>query len=230
MLAVEISVTDSEEVLVARIASGATISSSWRKMSFLTASDSTTASTTKSASVRSLSEVENEILPSSSACSSSVIFPRFTARPVECSRCSRPRWTASSLTSTPVTEKPLRANTSAMPAPIVPRPMTPMEPKVRAESLEVLVMGASWHALSRPCREVVHWPVTYGRPPFSLVEQVAQQPASWVEQVYRASTALREKKRKKEKGEGRRKEKKEKKKRKRREVEGKDRKKKEKRR
>ena len=48
-LAVEISVTDSEEVLVARIASGATIASSSRKIPFLTSSDSTTASTTKSA-------------------------------------------------------------------------------------------------------------------------------------------------------------------------------------
>ena len=49
------------------------------------------------------------------------------------------------MSSTPTTEKPLRAKTSAMPAPIVPRPMTPMVPKVRAESLEVLVMAASWH-------------------------------------------------------------------------------------
>ena len=51
----EISVTESEEVLVARIASGETISSSRRKMSFLSSSCSTIASTTKSASARSLS-------------------------------------------------------------------------------------------------------------------------------------------------------------------------------
>ena len=55
-LAVEISVTESDEVLVARIASGATMSSSSRKIPFLTSSDSTTASTTKSASRRSLSD------------------------------------------------------------------------------------------------------------------------------------------------------------------------------
>ena len=36
------------------------------------------------------------IRPSSSACSASVSLPRFTARAVECSRCSRPRSTASS--------------------------------------------------------------------------------------------------------------------------------------
>ena len=51
--AVEISVTDSDEVLVARIVSGFTMSSSCRKMSFLICRDSTTASTTKSASARS---------------------------------------------------------------------------------------------------------------------------------------------------------------------------------
>ena len=103
LLAVEISVTDSDEVLVARIDSGATMSSSWRKISFLTSSDSTTASTTKSASARSLIDVVNEIRPSSSCCSSAVIFSRFTARPVECSRCWRPRSTPSSFSSTPTT-------------------------------------------------------------------------------------------------------------------------------
>ena len=56
-LAVEISVTLSEEVLVARIASGATMPSSSWKICFLISSDSTTASTTKSASCRSLSVV-----------------------------------------------------------------------------------------------------------------------------------------------------------------------------
>ena len=56
-LAVEISVTDSDEVLVARIVSGATMPSSSLKMLFLTSSDSTTASTTKSASCRSFIEV-----------------------------------------------------------------------------------------------------------------------------------------------------------------------------
>ena len=79
-LAVEMSVTESDEVLVARIASGATIESSSRKICFLTSTDSTTASTTKSASVRSLSSVVKVIRPSRSACSSSVIFWRLTAR------------------------------------------------------------------------------------------------------------------------------------------------------
>ncbi len=48
-LAVEISVTLSEEVLVVRMHSGVTIPSSSRKIDFLISSDSTTASTTRSA-------------------------------------------------------------------------------------------------------------------------------------------------------------------------------------
>ena len=156
-LAVEISVTESEEVLVARIASGRTISSSRRKISFLTSSDSTTASTTKSASLTSSIVVVNEIRPSSSAWSSSLILPRATARPVECSRWPRPRSTAASSTSTPTTVKPSRAKTSAMPAPIVPRPITPMVWNSRlagASDSGLLVMAGSCHAPSRRCREV----------------------------------------------------------------------------
>ena len=56
-LAVESSVTESEEVLVARIAVSGTISSSCLKIAFLTCIDSTTASTTRSASLRASSEV-----------------------------------------------------------------------------------------------------------------------------------------------------------------------------
>ena len=55
-----------------------------------------------------------------------------TARAVECSRCARPRATASSSTSTAITCRPLRANTSTMPAPIVPRPTTPTVRNSRA--------------------------------------------------------------------------------------------------
>ncbi len=86
-LAVEISVTDRDEVLVARIASGLTMSSSSRKTDFLISMDSTTASTTKSASARSFMLVVKVIRPSRSACSASVSLPRATARAVECSRC-----------------------------------------------------------------------------------------------------------------------------------------------
>ena len=150
--AVEISVTDSEEVLVASIALVETIDSSSRKIPFLTSRDSTTASTTRSASARSFISVVSVIRPRISACSASVILPRLTARPVECSRCSRPRRSASSPTSTPTTAMPLRANTSAMPAPMVPRPTTPTVRNSRPEAGTVVsgdvleVMPAWCHA------------------------------------------------------------------------------------
>ena len=86
-VAVLISVTDSEEVLVASTASGPTISSSARKICCLTGSCSTTASTTRPQSLTSAMEVVNVIRPTSSSCCSSVSLPRFTARPVECSTC-----------------------------------------------------------------------------------------------------------------------------------------------
>ncbi len=63
--------------------------------------------------------------------SSSVSLPRLTARAVEDSRWPRPRVSAASATSTPTTSSPLRANTSTMPAPMVPRPTTPTLVNVR---------------------------------------------------------------------------------------------------
>ena len=56
-MATEISVTDRDEVLVARIVSWGVIFSSWLKMSRLRSSFSGTASTTSSASFSSSSEV-----------------------------------------------------------------------------------------------------------------------------------------------------------------------------
>ena len=102
-VAVESSVTESEEVLVARMAPGATTESSSRKMPTLTSIDSTTASTTRSASVRSLSAVVKVIRPSRASASSWVSFSRETAREVEASRWRRPRATPSSSFSTPTT-------------------------------------------------------------------------------------------------------------------------------
>ncbi len=142
-LAVEISVTESDEVLVARIASGRTTSSRARKIFCLTGSCSTTASTTSPQSRTSATSVVNVIRPTSSSCSCSDSLPRLTARPVECSTCSRPRLRPSSDTSTPTTRWPLRAKTSAMPAPIVPRPMTPTEEKSRVLLVMGLIMARS---------------------------------------------------------------------------------------
>jgi hypothetical protein len=162
-LAVEISVTERLEVLVARIVSEPTIASSWRKSAFLVSSDSTTASTTRSAAATSSSEVLKVILSISSACSGSVSFSRFTARVVECSRYCRPRASASVSFSTPTTAYPLRAKTSAMPAPMVPRPMTPMVVKVRGSTARVageVVMRRIVARGPRPGYGVVHSRVT----------------------------------------------------------------------
>ena len=101
--AVEISVTDSDEVLVARMASSETMPSSCLKICFLISMDSTTASTTRSASLSSSIEVAKLTRSCSCLASSSLSLPRETARAVECSRCWRPRATPSSSTSTPTT-------------------------------------------------------------------------------------------------------------------------------
>jgi cysteine synthase len=57
------------------------------------------------------------------------------ARAVECSTCCRPRSRESSFASTPTTWWPVRAKTSAMPAPMVPSPTTPTEVKSRVPLL-----------------------------------------------------------------------------------------------
>ena len=130
-VATEISVTDREEVLVARIVSGGQTASSRVNSSRLRSSRSGTASITSSTSLRSSTEVPNAIRPSSSACSVSVSLPRCTARPVDPSRCPRPRSRASASFSTAITSSPDRASTSAMPAPMVPSPITPTVEKCR---------------------------------------------------------------------------------------------------
>ncbi len=140
-VAVDSSVTESDEVLVARIVLASTIESSSRKICCLVATDSTTASMTRSAPARSPSEVVVRIRPTSSAASSSVSLPRATARPVDASRWRRPRAAPSSSSSTPTTSKPWRAKTSAMPAPIVPRPTTPMVVKSREAAGVAAVSG-----------------------------------------------------------------------------------------
>src|SRR5690606_26267075 len=119
------SVTDSDEVLVARTASSRHTRSSSAKTVRFRSSRSGTASMTRSQSPRSANSVVSATRPRISRCASSVSRPRFTARPVEVSRCPRPRSSASSFTSTPTTLRPPRPSTSAMPAPTVPSPTTP---------------------------------------------------------------------------------------------------------
>ena len=102
-VAVEISVTDSDEVLVARIASGDTIVSRLRNSSCLSGSCSMIASTTSPQSLTSERLVVKVMRPTSAPWSSSESLPRFTARPVECWTCWRPRSSDSSVSSTPTT-------------------------------------------------------------------------------------------------------------------------------
>jgi hypothetical protein len=121
----ESSVTDRLEVLVARIVSGGQILSSAAKISALSSMRSGIASMTSSADARSSSEVLNRMRSKIASRSAGSSLPRLTARSVECSRWPRPRASASSVTSTAVTDSPARASTSVMPAPMVPSPTTP---------------------------------------------------------------------------------------------------------
>ncbi len=120
-----ISVIDSDDVLDANTVSGPQIPSSAANTAALSSIRSGTASTTRSHSARSASSVVVVIRPSSTAFPASSSLPRATARDVECSRWPSPRARPSSFTSTAITVRPVRASTSAIPAPIVPSPTTP---------------------------------------------------------------------------------------------------------
>ena len=86
VVATEISVTDKDEVLVARIACGARILSRVASVACLRSRCSGMASTTSSTSARSSSDVVNVIRSKIASFSSSVSLPRFTARAVDDSR------------------------------------------------------------------------------------------------------------------------------------------------
>ncbi len=120
-----ISVTDSAEVLEASTVAGGQIRSSAPRISALSGRSSGTASTTRSQSASAASEVPQLIRPSSAACSAAPSLPLATARVVDRSRWARARVTPAASASTPMTVSPVRANTSAMPDPMVPRPTTP---------------------------------------------------------------------------------------------------------
>ena len=131
-VATEISVTDRELVLVARIASGWQTRSSSAKICRLRSSCSGTASTTRSTSARSAIAVVQRIWASSASRSAGDSLPFATARSVEPVRVARPRSRAVSLISTACTAIPLRAKTSTIPAPMVPSPTTPTVRNSRA--------------------------------------------------------------------------------------------------
>ncbi len=125
-----------EEVFEARIASGrvTTWSRTW-KISVLTCSFSTTASITRSRSANSPRSVVKLRRARVSSRSSAVILPRSAALERElCSRV-RPISSASPVVSATLTSRPLRAHTSAMPAPIWPQPTTPTRAMSAIESV-----------------------------------------------------------------------------------------------
>ncbi len=132
LVATAISVTGSDEVLVASTASAETTLSTRLRISFLRSSCSGTASTTRRQSARSPMSVVKVTRAWRASCSSWVIFPRARARPVEPPSTCLPCSTPAASTSTAMTSIPLRANTSTMPAPIVPSPITPTLVKSRA--------------------------------------------------------------------------------------------------
>ena len=135
-----ISVTDSEEVLVARIASARQASSSWAYRVRLRSMRSGMASITRSAPATpaAMSSV-GRIRVSISSRAVSVSLPRVTALSREaCSRAmpwSRKPW----LISIATTRRPLRATSSAMPEPIRPSPITATS-RIPAGWITLLVM------------------------------------------------------------------------------------------
>ena len=147
-VATEISVTDSEEVFVARIVGSGQIRSSSAKMRRLISSCSGTVSMTRSAARNAFRPTAKVTRPSSASRSGGESLPRLTARSVDPVRVARPRSRAASSTSTAITSIPLRAKTSTIPDPMVPRPTTPTVRISRA-----IAASASLAALaaSLPC-------------------------------------------------------------------------------
>ncbi len=124
-VATESVVTDRLEVLVARMVSGSTIRSSSARTRDLRSASSGTASMISWQPFRSARSVVTVIAASVAARSSSVSLPRSTARAVDRSSRALAAAAASADTSAPTTWTPWRATTSAIPAPMVPRPTMP---------------------------------------------------------------------------------------------------------
>src|SRR5687768_8228749 len=114
-----------EEVLLASRQSGATIPPSAVNTADFSCSFSTTASTTTFRSARSASSVVKDSRASAASRSASVNFPARTARPSDVVSLSWADSAAASSTSRTSTSWPARAETSAMPDPMMPPPTTP---------------------------------------------------------------------------------------------------------
>ena len=117
-------VTDSDEVLVARMQSSATTASSWASNACLASRRSIMASTTSSTSLSSVSAVAT-CRRSSVACASAPrILPLLASLSSVCSRLSRAAWAAPSRLSNSITCMPAWAAIWAMPVPMMPAPTT----------------------------------------------------------------------------------------------------------
>ena len=130
-VATAISVTGSDEVLVASTASGGDHGVDLAEQLLLEV-EVLGHRLDHELAVGEVGEVAGEGDPACSAsCSSWVSFPRLRARPVLPASTALPCSMPASSTSTAITSIPLRANTSTIPAPIVPSPITPTLVKSR---------------------------------------------------------------------------------------------------
>ena len=148
-----ISVTDSEEVLVARIASARQASSSWANRVFLSSMRSGMASITRSASATPVAtSLVGRIRASISSRAVSVSLPRLTALSREARTRAMPWSRKPWFISIASTLRPLRAISSAMPEPIRPSPITAtsrMSPGWI--TLLVMVLSLSSHGRAARC-------------------------------------------------------------------------------
>ena len=120
------SITGSDDVLVAMMQSSLAAASTFANVACLSSSFSGTASTMSWRSARAPKSVLPVMRAAASSRWSWLSLSRRTARSSEPSMRSRPASTAASLSSTKTTSSPRVAHSSAMPAPIVPQPTTPM--------------------------------------------------------------------------------------------------------
>src|SRR5262245_13273479 len=125
LVAAPSSVIEMDEVFEARMTSGWTMTSTLPKIARLASASSTIASTTKSVSTRSSTEVAVVSRPSTPSRSPADSRPFSTNLARLLSIVCRARSSIGCAMSTNRTAKPACANVCAMPLPIVPAPMTP---------------------------------------------------------------------------------------------------------
>src|SRR5882724_5398630 len=158
-----------EEVLLVRITSGRSNLSASVSTARLISSFSGTASTTKSAAATAAKSVTGFSRASTCGFSASVNFPFFTSRSRFFPIVSIPRCRKLSCTSRKITLYPARANTCAMPFPIVPAPSTatvlidssvthpPVNSRPKVKETRVQVAGQVDRALAQAPRSSAAW-------------------------------------------------------------------------